>query len=114
MPDSEQKKRSSKTIIPIPKSDERASDDVQRDESTQYGDDAEIRLPRRKRTDARIPIIKKVESEEAQQEVEDKPRKEKKRKKRTVKKLTPPSPKSRRKKRENRAGSIKGAERCLS
>ncbi len=82
MPDSEQKKRSSKTIIPIPKSDERASDDVQRDESTQYGDDAEIRLPRRKRTDARVPIIKKVESEEAQQEVEDKPRKEKKKKNR--------------------------------
>ena len=50
MPDSEQKKRSTRTIIPIPKPDEKASDDVLRDESTQYGDDAEIRLPRRKRT----------------------------------------------------------------
>lgn len=76
MPDSEQKKRSTKTIIPIPKPDEKASDDVLRDESTQYGDDAEIRLPRRRRTDARVPIIK-VKKDEAQQDGE-KPRKKKK------------------------------------
>ena len=69
MPDSEQKKRSTRTIIPIPKPDEKASDDVLRDESTQYGDDAEIRLPRRKRTDARIPIIK-VKKDEDQQDGE--------------------------------------------
>ena len=75
MPDSEQKKRSTKTIIPIPKPDEKASDDVLRDESTQYGDDAEIRLPRRRRTDARVPIIK-VKKDEAQQDGE-KPRKKK-------------------------------------
>lgn len=80
MPDSEQKKRSQKTIIPIPKPDERASDDVMRDESTQYGDDAEIRLPRRKRTDARVPIIKKDNSEEVNQESEEKPRKKKNKK----------------------------------
>lgn len=80
MPDSEQKKRSSKTIIPIPKPDERASDDVLRDESTQYGDDAELRLPRRKRTDARVPIIKKVKPEETQQEAEEEPRKQQKKK----------------------------------
>ena len=42
-----------------------------RDESTQYGDDAEIRLPRRKRTDARVPIIK-AKKEEAQQEQKEK------------------------------------------
>ena len=69
MPDSEQKKRSTRTIIPIPKPDEKASDDVLRDESTQYGDDAEIRLPRRKRTDARVPIIK-VKKDEDQQDGE--------------------------------------------
>ena len=69
MPDSEQKKRSIKTIIPIPKPDEKTSDVVLRDESTQYGDDAEIRLPRRKRTDARVPIIK-VKKDEDQQDGE--------------------------------------------
>ena len=66
MPDSEQKKRSTRTIIPIPKPDEKASDDVLRDESTQYGDDAEIRLPRRKRTDARVPIIKVSKDDDQQ------------------------------------------------
>jgi len=76
MPDSEQKKRSTKTIIPIPKPDERASDDVLRDESTQYGDDAEIRLPRRKRTDARVPIIKVKKNEDKQDG--EKPEKKKK------------------------------------
>ena len=58
MPESERENRKAKTIIPIPKPDEGTSDDVLRDESTQYGDDAEIRLPRRKRTDARVPIIR--------------------------------------------------------
>ena len=76
MPDSEQKKRSTRTIIPIPKPDEKASDDVLRDESTQYGDDAEIRLPRRKRTDARVPIIK-VSKDDDQQDGE-KPKRKKK------------------------------------
>ena len=76
MPDSEQKKRSTRTIIPIPKPDEKSSDDVLRDESTQYGDDAEIRLPRRKRTDARVPIIK-VSKDDDQQDGE-KPKKKKK------------------------------------
>ena len=76
MPDSEQKKRSIKTIIPIPKPDEKTSDVVLRDESTQYGDDAEIRLPRRKRTDARVPIVK-VRKDEDQQD-DDKPNKKKK------------------------------------
>ena len=79
MPDSEQKKRSTRTIIPIPKPNEGASDDVLRDESTQYGDDAEIKLPRRKRTDARVPIVR-VKKDEAQQDSEDKPRKKKRKK----------------------------------
>ena len=76
MPDSEQKKRGSKTIIPIPKPEDRASGDVLRDESTQYGDDAEIRLPRRKRTDARVPIIRD-KKQETKQESSEKPKKAK-------------------------------------
>jgi len=58
MPDSEKKTRSGKTIIPIPKPGQGAADDVLRDESTQYGDEAEIPVRRRKRTDARVPIIR--------------------------------------------------------
>ena len=83
MPDSEQKMRSTKTIIPIPKPEERASEDVLRDESTQYGDDAKIRLPRRKRTDARVPIVN-VKKDEAQPGNDDeKPKKKKKRAKKS-------------------------------
>ena len=76
MPESEQKKRAGKTIIPIPKPDEGASDDVLRDESTQYGDDAEIPARRRKRTDARVPIMrgKKAEADDG----EEAPKKKKK------------------------------------
>jgi hypothetical protein len=74
MPDSEQKNRKPKTIIPIPKSDDRSSEDVLRDESTQYGDDAEIRFPRRKRTDARVPIVRD-RKEGANQEGGEKPKK---------------------------------------
>ena len=77
MPDSEQKKRKARTIIPIPKPDDRGSEDVLRDESTQYGDDAEIRLPRRKRTDARVPIVRKTE-EDTKPESGEKPKKAKK------------------------------------
>ena len=58
MSESDKKNRSGKTIIPIPKPDEKAPDDVLRDESTQYGDDAEIPMMRRKRTDARVPIMR--------------------------------------------------------
>ena len=57
MPDTEKKARPGKHAIPIPKPDT-ASDDALRDESTQYGDEAEIPQRRRKRTDARVPIIK--------------------------------------------------------
>lgn len=58
MPEAEKKQRADKTIIPIPKPDEPASEDVLRDESSQYGDEAEIPSRRRKRTDARVPIVK--------------------------------------------------------
>ena len=57
MPEAEKKQRADKTIIPIPKPDESASEDVLRDESSQYGDEAEIPSRRRKRTDARVPIV---------------------------------------------------------
>ena len=103
MPDSEQKKRSTRTIIPIPKPDEKASDDVLRDESTQYGDDAEIRLPRRKRTDARVPIIK-VKKDEDQQDGE-KPKKKKKastKSKAAIPEVTPRKKKKKKKRRRVR------------
>ncbi len=103
MPDSEQKKRSTRTIIPIPKPDENASDDVLRDESTQYGDDAEIRLPRRKRTDARVPIIK-VKKDEDQQDGE-KPKKKKKastKSKAAIPEVTPRKKKKKKKRRRVR------------
>ena len=103
MPDSEQKKRSSKTIIPIPKPDERASDDVLRDESTQYGDDAEIRLPRRKRTDARVPIIN-VKKDEDQQDGEKLKKKKKASTKRkaAIPEVTPRKKKKKKKRRRVR------------
>ena len=63
MSESDKKTRTGKTIIPIPKPDERAPDDVLRDESTQYGDDAEIPMMRRKRTDARVPIMRSAKDE---------------------------------------------------
>ena len=103
MPDSEQKKRSTRAIIPIPKPDEKASDDVLRDESTQYGDDAEIRLPRRKRTDARVPIIK-VKKDEDQQDGE-KPKKKKKastKSKAAIPEVTPRKKKKKKKRRRVR------------
>ena len=54
MPDTQKK---AKHAIPIPKPDAPASDDALRDESTQYGEEAEIPQRRRKRTDARVPIF---------------------------------------------------------
>ncbi len=73
MPDTEKKARPGKHAIPIPKPDT-ASDDALRDESTQYGDEAEIPQRRRKRTDARVPIIKNRKAkEEACQEAQDLP-----------------------------------------
>lgn len=57
MLDSEKKTRSGKTIVPIPGPVSKAPDDVLRDESNQYGDDAEIPVRSRKRTDARVPIV---------------------------------------------------------
>ena len=57
MSDSEQNKRAAKKEIPIPKPASGASDDVLRDESSLYGDEAELTPRRRKRTDARVPII---------------------------------------------------------
>ena len=66
MPDTENKPRTGKKYdIPIPKPVSKASGAALRDESSQYGDEAEINVPRRKRTDARVPIIKNRKSAEA-------------------------------------------------
>ncbi len=59
MADSEQKNRAAKREIPIPKPTSGASDDVLRDESSLYGDEAELTPRRRKRTDARVPIVRR-------------------------------------------------------
>lgn len=59
MANSEQKKRAAKREIPIPKPTSGASDDVLRDESSLYGDEAELTPRRRKRTDARVPIMRR-------------------------------------------------------
>ena len=103
MPEDEKKKKSTKTIIPIPKIDDSASGGVLRDESSQYGDDAEIRLPRRKRTDARVPIIKN-RTDEGQKE-EATPTKNKKAAKKggsAFPKVAPKRKKKGRKKRKKR------------
>lgn len=66
MADSEQKKRAAKREIPIPKPTSGASDDVLRDESSLYGDEAELTPRRRKRTDARVPIMhRRAEADDA-------------------------------------------------
>ena len=105
MPEEEQKKKSTKTIIPIPKIDSSASGDVLRDESSQYGDDAEIRLPRRKRTDARVPIIKnRTDDAQKQKEKESTSKSPKKAKKGSsaFPEVTPKRKKKGRKKRKKR------------
>lgn len=58
MPDTEKKARAAKKNIPIPKPVSGASEDVLRDESSQYGDEVEAPVRRRRRTDARVPIVK--------------------------------------------------------
>lgn len=58
MPDTEKKNRAGKREIPIPKPAKGASEDVLRDESSLYGDEAELAPRRRKRTDARVPIMR--------------------------------------------------------
>lgn len=80
MPESEAKKRAAKKEIPIPKPTQGASEDVLRDETGLYGDEAEIAPRRRKRTDARVPIMKKRNAEAAEDasKDEDEPKKPKK------------------------------------
>lgn len=68
MPDTENKTRPGKKAIPIPKPDTSALDDALRDESTQYGEEAETPLRRRKRTDARVPIFIKRQKSEPEDE----------------------------------------------
>lgn len=92
MPDSEQKTRAGKREIPIPKPTSGASEDVLRDETNLYGDEAELTMPRRKRTDARVPIMRRrkpVEedtTEEAPEEAkQEKPSRQKREKKKAVK-----------------------------
>lgn len=58
MPDTENKKRIGKHGIRIPKPDTSASGDALRDESTQYGDEVEAPIRFRRRTDARVPIMR--------------------------------------------------------
>lgn len=88
MPDSEQKKRAGRREIPIPKPTTGASDDVLRDETNLYGDEAELPTPRRKRTDARVPIMRDrkpaVETPE-ESEASKLPRKKKKTDKKAAK-----------------------------
>ena len=63
MPESEEKKRASKKEIPIPKPTTEASEDFLRDETSLYGDEADAAPRRRKRTDARVPIMRKREAD---------------------------------------------------
>ncbi len=72
MAESEEKKRTAKKDIPIPKPASGASEDVLRDETGLYGDEAEITPRRRKRTDARVPIMHRREDSKAA-EAEDEP-----------------------------------------
>lgn len=58
MPEAEKKSGAKKRVIPVPKPETAASEDVLRDESQLYGDEADIPVPRRKRTDARVPIMR--------------------------------------------------------
>ena len=60
MPESEEKDSRGKRGIPIPKPASRTPGGV-RDESSQYGDEAEIPVIRRRRTDARVPIMRRRE-----------------------------------------------------
>ena len=58
MPDSESEPRKGKISIEIPKPATGASGGALRDESSQYGDEVESPPRRRKRTDARVPIVR--------------------------------------------------------
>lgn len=65
MPGSASEKKSSQKNIPVPQADSKAAEGVLRDETTQYGDEAEISVRRRKRTDARVPIMRNVQASKA-------------------------------------------------
>ena len=110
MPETENRARAGKREIPIPKPTTGGSDDVLRDESSLYGDEAELKPRRRKRTDARVPIMRdrKAKAEEPEAESEDKPeaapKKKKKVKKadRQIPKLAPSRKKKKAKRRPRR------------
>lgn len=90
MPETEKKARAGKREIPIPKPTTGASEDVLRDESSLYGDEAELTPRRRKRTDARVPIMRKPKSEaepgkEAEPTPVEEPEKDAKKKKKARK-----------------------------
>ena len=72
MPESEANTRAGKKNIPIPKPTSGASEDVLRDETNLYGDEAEIAPRRRKLTDARVPIIRKREESEHTEQADEK------------------------------------------
>ena len=57
MAETENKNDASKRPIPAPKPDDQAPEAALRDETQLYGDEADIPR-RRKRTDARVPIMR--------------------------------------------------------
>ena len=58
MPEAEKNNSDQKRPIEVPKPDSEAPEDVLRDESHLYGDEADVPVHRRKRTDARVPIMR--------------------------------------------------------
>ena len=89
MPDDNKKRR--KVSVPRPDSEDKAA----RDESSLYGDEAEIAPRRRKRTDARVPIMRKrdeaaAEAGDASEEAsEEKPEKKHKKQQAQIPKIAP-------------------------
>ena len=108
MPEAENKTRAGKREIPIPKPTTGASEDVLRDETDLYGDEAEIAPRRRKRTDARVPIMKKrgEAAEEAaeppEEDAEEKPKKKEKTSGKSLPKIAPAKKQKKKKKPKKR------------
>ncbi len=91
MAESENKNGASKRPIPAPKPEHAASDAVLRDETQLYGDEADIPRPR-KRTDARVPIMRDraaTKQDSTRQKLPDIAPKRKKKKKHARKRRRP-------------------------
>ena len=108
MPEAENKTRAGKREIPIPKPTTGASEDVLRDETDLYGDEAEIAPRRRKRTDARVPIMKKrgeaaeETAEPPEEDAEEKPKKKEKTAGKSLPKIAPAKKQKKKKKPKKR------------